>query len=98
LSAGDPPPSNPWSILYNDALLAWLDTRPSVDRVERVVAWIEQCKAEGPPAHAVLVRGDEPDWFYAVVPGTEEHGTRVVIEYLVVHDDREALIIVRSIA
>jgi hypothetical protein len=79
-------------------LLAWLGARPSVDRLEQVVAWIEHCKAEGPPSHAVLVRRDELDWFYAVVPGTEEHGSQIVIEYLVVHDDREALILVRSIA
>lgn len=62
-----------------------------------MVAWLDECKREGPPDDAVRIYADE-DLYYAVVPGTAIDGVSVVIEYLVVADDREHLVIVREIS
>ena len=86
-----------WSVLYNDALLRWLDLRPPERAVDAVVAWLDECQRRGPPDDAVQIYEDN-DLYYAVVPGTAVDGVSVVIQYLVVADDRERLIIVRDLA
>jgi len=97
LTSGDLNPPEHWRVLYDEPLLAWLDTRPSQWRVDQVVAWIDHRKITGPPSDAVVVRADDPDRFYAVVPRTEEGQAWIVVEYVLVDDGIESLIVVKDI-
>lgn len=85
-----------WSVLYDDALLRWLDHRPPERAVEAVVAWLDECRRHGSPEDAVRIYADE-DLYYAMVPGSTVDDVTVVIKYLLVADDRERLVIVREI-
>jgi len=83
-------PPSPWSVLYNDALLRWLDSRPDRADVGRVDSWLQERRTDGPPEDASVFRGE--DEFIALIPGSS-----VRIRYLLVQDDREQLIIVKEI-
>ena len=81
-------PASGWKVHYQEALASWLLSNPSLADVQPCVAWIERCKASGPPEHGMEFDGD---WHLALVPGT-----RVVVTYLVIKF--EYLIIVKDFA
>lgn len=96
MTTGEPPTApKPWTVFYNDALLAWLDTEPALWLVDRVLDWIAQLRDTGPP-HEGVSTDPEDDRYLAPIPGTGTERT-VVATYRVIADDREQLIIVNSI-
>lgn len=98
MTAGGPniPPNSDWSVLYDEALLRWLDTRPAEGQVDAFVQWVDYIRNSGPPAAAVRIYEDD-DLYVAIVPGTELEGISVSVEFRLVVDDRERLILVRDI-
>ena len=76
--------------------MRWLDTRPAEGQVDAFVRWLEDVRRSGPPQAAVRIYEDD-DLYVATVPGTERDGISVSVEYRLVVDDRERLILVRDI-
>jgi hypothetical protein len=94
LTTGEPvTPRRRWTVLYNDALLAWLEVRPAQWRVDRVLEWIDELRDAGPPPDAVPVDPDD-DVYLAAVPGTATD-LFIVATFRVISDEREQLILLK---
>jgi hypothetical protein len=90
LTAGTAPklPDSGWSVLYEDALNAWLRTRPSTLLLGPASEWISSAEAMGPPPDGIAATG--PEGLY-VAPVAE---ARLTVSYLVI--EYEYTIIVKS--